>query len=625
MSDEYIHRPDYIANRIPVVEGTLAGLFLDAVDRYGDAPVVAVLAADGSESARSSYRSVYDDVRAIAAALASRSIRAGDRVAILSEGRIEWVVADYACLCSGIIDVPIYSTLTPEQIGYILQDSGASLVFAENEEQLEKLRELRRSASGPVEFTIVCFDPPEDGGSDFVAWDAMLAEGRATAEATSDDAFRAGARGVAEEDVATLIYTSGTTGLPKGVMLTHNNLFTNVGASEHAFEIGPSDSSLSFLPLSHVFQRMVNYLLFKVGCRVTFARSIQTVAEDLRNTSPTLVVSVPRLYEKVYNRVMEAHGVKKALIEWAVRVGWRVFERTRSGGSAGGWLGIQHALANRLVFGKIQAGVGGALRFFVSGGAALSQDVHRFFLSAGIPILQGYGLTETSPVTNVNTLDDIKVGTVGRAVPGTEIRIAGDGEILVRGPQVMKGYLNRPEDTRAVIDSEGWFSTGDIGEIDADGHLRITDRKKDLIVTAGGKNIAPQPIEGRLVANRYVDQAVMVGDGRQFVSVLVVPAFETLRRWASQEGIDGDGDAALLHEPRVQAFMLSQVTEALEGLARFETPKKLALLPSPFTLEDGTLTPTQKIKRKVVVERYGAFIDSLYSEAAAAENVFVAE
>jgi long-chain acyl-CoA synthetase len=330
-----------------------------------------------------------------------------------------------------------------------------------------------------------------------------------------------------------------------------------------------------------------------------------------------VAVSVPRLYEKIYNGIMEARGIKKKVIDWAVDVADRVADIRLAGEEPEGLLGLQYSLADKLVFSRVRDAVGGELRFFVSGGGPLAPALNRFFYSIGLTILEGYGLTETSPVTNVNTVEDFRIGTVGKPVPGTEIRIAEDGEILVRGPQVMKGYYNRPEDTARAMDDEGWFRTGDVGEIDEDGFLRITDRKKDIIVTAGGKNVAPQPIENRLKSNPYVEQAVMVGDRRKYVSLLVVPAFESLEAWAGEQGLDWSDHKDLVDHPRVKEFMEAEVMKGLEGLASYETPKKIALLEEPFSIEGGTMTPTMKVKRGVVQKRFDDLIDRLYEEEAA--------
>ena len=597
-----------------VPQGTLAQLFLDAVGTHGEAPAYQVLSPSGPVPC--SYNEVYDIVRRGVGALQNLGLSRGDRAAILSENRVEWALADFSCLCAGVCDVPIYSTLTAPQVRYILEDAEVSLIFVSDAEQRTKVQEALQG--GSLNPRIVVFD--EGGaGEGVLSWSGFLEEGSA---ATTDDLVRE-AKAAQPEDLATLIYTSGTTGHPKGVMLTHNNLASNVWACRQVLPVGASDSSLSFLPLSHVLQRMVDYLFFAEGCATSHC-TIDQVSEELARIRPTKVVSVPRLYEKVYQRVTSESGLKGRIARWAVRVGGEWERCVAAGRSVPRWLSIRYGLADRLVFSKIRERVGGRLQYFVSGGAPLAPDINRFFFAAGIRILEGYGLTETSPVTNVNTIDEFRIGTVGRPVPGTEIRIAEDGEIHVRGPQVMKGYYRLPDRTAEVLDDEGWFATGDIGELSEDGYLTITDRKKDLIKTSGGKYVAPQPIENVLKKNPFVDQVMVVGEGRNFCSVLIVPAFDHLEAWAKGRGQGGAG-AELLGKAAVQSQLEGQVFGELGDLARFERPKKIGLLAEPFTVENGMLTPTQKVKRREVLARYGAFIDTLYQDSARDQTVFVAD
>jgi len=614
---------DHVANKADIPRGTLVELFLSAVDRFGRHAAFRHFPGPGAELHTTSYEDAYDRVKALVAGLRELGLQRGDRAAILAENRTEWALADYACLCAGVSDVPIYSTLVASQVAYILEDSGSRLVFVSTREQMDKVHEAARKAG--LDLTVVVFDPVDGAPSDVVSWTDLLERGRSQAAEVDDAAFRTAAREARPEDVATILYTSGTTGPPKGVMLTHDNLHSNVLASGRVLPMSEEDSTLSFLPLSHVLQRMVDYLLFSRGCTIAYAHDIRTVAEDLRIVRPTIVVSVPRVYEKVYNGVMDVGGFKGRLVQWAREVGTAWTEETLAGRRPTLVLRLVHALADRLVYRKIRDAVGGRLRYFVSGGAPLEPAINKFFYGVGLKILEGYGLTETSPVTNVNTLEHFRIGTVGPPVPGTEIRIAEDGEILVRGPQVMKGYYNLPEETEKVIDPEGWFHTGDIGEIDADGYLRITDRKKDLIVTAGGKNVAPQPIENRLKTNAFVEQVVMVGDRRNFVALLVVPAFEPLEAWARGAGVSFADRAGLLRDPRVQEKMEREVLAGVDDLASYERPKKIALLEDEFTIENGTLTPTQKVKRRVVQDRFAGTIDDLYDDRYRDRTVFVAE
>ena len=610
----------YAANEADLPRGTLSQLFLETVDRHGDAPAFQTIV--GGTLDATSYREALELVKAVVGGFDALGLERGDRVALLSDNRLEWALTDYGCLCSGVQLVPVYSTLTAAQAAFILEDSGARVLFVEDPEQLEKGLEACDECEHDVR--VVAFEGDDlPGGA--LSWEAFLEKGRDAMEGTDDEAFRERALRADPGDVATMIYTSGTTGPPKGVMLTHDNLHSNVVACCDVLPVGPDDQTLSFLPLAHVLQRMVDFLFFRQGCAIAYARDIETVAEDLLLVKPTKVVSVPRLYEKVYQRVMDQSGIKGKLVAWARGVGERHAEARLAGRSPGPLLGLQYTLASALVFKKIKDGVGGRLEFFISGGAPLSPEINKFFYAAGVTILEGYGLTETSPVTNVNVPEKIKIGTVGPPVPGTEVKIADDGEILVRGPQVMKGYFNRPEATAEAITEDGWFHTGDIGELDADGYLSITDRKKDLIVTAGGKNVAPQPIENRLTKNPFIDQAVMVGDGRKFVALLVVPAFEKLEGWAGEQGVEFSDRGELIRSDAVQERIEEEVFEELEDLSRYEQPKKIALLQEEFTVEGGALTPTQKVKRRVVEDRYDALINSFYLDENLEKTVFVAD
>ena len=603
----------YATDERRVPESTLVELFFEAVDRFGDHPALQRMATpDRLEDI--SYREVHRLVKRVAAALEARGLARGDRVGILSENRPEWALTDYGCLCAGVLDVPIYTTLTAPQVGYLLENSGAKVVFASTPEQAEKA--LSAAGERGLSVDVVLFDSDGASREHVVSWDDFLASGDERAATWSDEEFRSSASRAGPDDVATVLYTSGTTGDPKGVMLTHDNVASNVRACRIVFDLDERDNTVSFLPLSHILQRMVDYLFFWVGCTIGYPRSMDTLVADMKVIRPTVVVSVPRIYEKIYNGVMQARGPKKALIDWAVRVADRVADLRLAGREPGGILGLQYKLADKLVFTKVKQAVGGRLRFFVSGGGPLAPVLNRFFYSIGLTILEGYGLTETSPVTNVNTLEHFRIGTVGKPVPSTEIRIADDGEILVRGPQVMKGYYDMPEETAKTIDAEGWLATGDIGELDDEGFLTITDRKKDLIVTAGGKNVAPQPIENRLKTHPLVEQVVMIGDRRKFVSLLVVPDFAKLEEWARSNGIAWQSREELVGDPRAVAHVQKEILASLGDLASFERPKKIALLPHDLTVENGFLTPSLKVKRRVVQERLDSVIDELYGEEA---------
>jgi long-chain acyl-CoA synthetase len=562
-----------------------------------------------------SYRDLREQVRMAAAGLRALGLEPGDRVAILSENRPEWAIADYACLSIRCADVPVYPTLPARQIEHVLRDSGAAAVFVSSREQLAKIREIQPHLSALRHIIAMNADAMGEG---VTAFSDLLARGAAAAP--PEDEWRREALAAMPDDLATIIYTSGTTGDPKGVMLTHGNIASNVAAGLSRLDIGPRDECLSFLPLSHIFERMAgHYCMMAGGAIINYAVSIDTVAEDMADRRPTVVMSVPRLYEKIYAKVLDGVSagsfIKKRVFFWARHTGeaWTEYQLARRPVPAA--LARRYRIANALVFSKLHARVGGRLRYFFSGGAPLAVEIAKFFYAAGLPILEGYGLTETSPVISFNTLDAMKLGTVGRAAPGVEIRIAPDGEILTRGPHVMKGYYNKPEATAEAIDPDGWFHTGDIGILDAEKFLRITDRKKDIIVTAGGKNIAPQPIENLVRSSKYVSNAVMLGDKRKFPIMLIVPNLENLKAWARRENIPVSDVAAMLARPEVIAKMDREVGKTLAGLAHFEAPKRLVLMPEDFTIEAGELTPTLKVKRRVVEEHHRKRIEAVYTEA----------
>ena len=608
------------SNPADIPRGTLAELFLAAVEKHGNSVAYRYFPNEGSDQEDVTFEEVYTRVRAAAAGLQELGLTRGDKVAILSENRLEWAITDFACLCGGVLDVPIYSTLTAPQVAYILEDSQAKMVFVSDAEQAEKALEACRQIGRDLR--VLVFDPPDPPLEDVLVWRDFLEHGRHAA-ADGDQRFRAGALEARPEDVATILYTSGTTGDPKGVMLTHNNLWSNVKSTERVLPPVSGDTSLVFLPLSHVLQRMVSLFHFSDGVTQALAHSMHTVAEDLKIVRPDIAVSVPRLYEKVYNTVMEAQGISKMLVQWAREAGGAWADEKLAGREPSGVLKFCYAIADALVFRRIRSAMGGRIRYFVSGGAPLSPEINRFFFSAGIQILEGYGLTETSPVTNLNTPEHFRIGTVGKPIPGTEVRIGDGGEILIRGPQVMKGYYHRSEATVQAIDPDGWFSTGDVGALDEDGFLTITDRIKDIIVTAGGKNVAPQPIENRLKADDFIEQAVMLGDRESYCVVLLVPSFPNLEAWARKSGIAASDPRALLSSKPVQEHMEARVMARLEGLANYERPKKIGLVLTPFTVDNGTLTPTQKIKRNVVKARHRELIDAFYDEMNFDQTVFV--
>ncbi|MCC6318927.1 MAG: long-chain fatty acid--CoA ligase [Gemmatimonadaceae bacterium] len=591
--------------------GTLIDVFFEAVRTF-DKPDALRFRRDGTWH-DISHAELYDRVRLTRLGLEQLGVRRGDRVAILSENRPEWAIADWACLMAGVIDVPIYPTLPAEQLPYLLNDSGAVAIFVSSAVQAEKVASIRAQASALRH--VIALD---DGARSFAdtTLSELVAKGHEADFTGQHVAHESTARQAKPSDIATIIYTSGTTGSPKGVMLTHDNFFSNIQANCGIIEMKGEDVALSFLPLSHIFERTGDYWFFTTGTTIAYVESFDLVPVAMAEVRPTIAMSVPRLYEKMYARVLEnalaGGALKRTIFFWARKVAEQYADTRLAGRQPSGWLAMRYAIAQKLVFSKLQQRTGGRLRYFISGGAPLAPEINRFFYAAGLTILEGYGLTETSPVISVNTPQNFRIGTVGKPVEGVEVQIAADGEILTRGPHVMQGYFNKPDATREVIDSEGWFHTGDIGVIEGD-FLRITDRKKDLIVTAGGKNIAPQPIENMVKTNKYVSQAVMLGDRRKFPVLLVVPNFEQLEKWAKLRQLIWTDRAQLLQMPTVNAKMDKEVRSTLVGLAHFETPAKIALLEHDFSVESGELTPTLKVKRRVIDQRYKTTIDALYA------------
>ncbi|MEO7085197.1 MAG: long-chain fatty acid--CoA ligase [Gemmatimonadaceae bacterium] len=590
--------------------GTLNHLFFDAVAKFKK-PNALQFKRNGRYEPIS-HDTLLERVRRTAFGLEALGVRAGDRVAILSENRPEWAIADYACLTMGTTDVPIYPNLPSDQIAYILKDAGAVAIFVSTAEQAAKIAPIRGVC--PALRTVISFTEMSPGVDLTLA---SLETSGATADTEDRRAkYRERALSVKPDDLATLIYTSGTTGEPKGVMLTHDNIYSNVMANIKAIPFSGDDVSLSFLPLSHIFERTGgHFLAMATGTSIAYAESVDAVPANMLEVSPTIVFSVPRLYEKMYARVLEnalsSGGVKKQIFFWARGVGDRWANEKLAGLEPGGLLALQYTVAQRLVFSKLKTRTGGKLRYFVSGGAPLAAEINKFFYAAGLVILEGYGLTETSPVICVNTPKAFRIGTVGKPAAGVEVTIASDGEILTRGPHVMKGYYNRPTATAEAIDADGWFHTGDIGEL-KDDFLSITDRKKDIIVTAGGKNIAPQPIEGKIKTNKFVSQAVMIGDRRKFPVVLIVPNWDSLEKWAVQQHIPTANRTDMLESPAVRAKMEQEVLSEVATVAHFEMPKKIGLIEHDFSVERGELTPTLKVKRRVIDKTYKPLIDSLY-------------
>ena len=550
---------------------------------------------------------IYRGVVGVARALESWGVRKGDRVAILSENRPEWTIADFAALALGAVTVPIYSTQTTEQTAFLLNDSGARVIAVSTKNQLEKVLTTQRHT--PVE-RILVMDAVETAHA--VHMQGLMLRG----PTEFDPEFDARSRSVGPDDLATIIYTSGTTGTPKGAMLTHGNMASNVACSLDGFGLGTKQEvSISFLPLSHVTARHVDFALLYRGVVLAYCPDIAQLAQALAEVRPDIFVGVPRVYEKIRQQViLKATGFPKSTVyRWALSVGRAHRAETLAGTQPAA---LSWKIADRLVFSRVRAGMGGKAEEFISGGAPLGLELAEWYADIGIPIHEGYGLTETSPVIAVNTPGALKLGTVGKPLANVEVRIADDGELLVRSPSVFKGYWNRPEETRdAFVD--GWFKTGDIGHLDSEGYLSITDRKKDLIKTSGGKFIAPQPIENSLKLNPLIGTAVVFGDRRKFPAVLIAPHFPALEDWARANQVDFASREALVANAKVQALYEGIIEDLNQNLARFEKLKRVLVVPEEFSVADGTMTHTFKLRRRGIEERYRALIDEMYAKAEA--------
>ncbi len=546
----------------------------------------------------------------LADALADLGVKAGDRVMVLCDTRPEWHMVDLAILDLGAVNAPIYGTLTPGQVAYQASDCGAVVAIAENAEQMAKFLQVRSNCPELRHLVQVEGERSED----VLALDGLLRE---TARGSEERFWERAAR-VGEDDLATIVYTSGTTGEPKGVMLSHRNIVTNVREGLERVEVKRDELGLEFLPLCHMIERIAGYMYMAFGASRAYC-SVYQVGALIREIRPAVFASVPRVLEKVHAAVMAkaeaAPPPRRALFHWAIAVGSEVAGRRLAGETLGAGLAIKHRLADRLVLRKVREAFGGRLKASFCGGAAVPLYVHEFFQALGVPVQEAWGLTETSPIITLNgqAPGDLRVGSVGRPLPSYEMRVAEDGELLAKGPSVFMGYWNKPERTAEVFDGEGFFHTGDIGRIDDDGFVFITDRKKDLIVTAGGKNIAPQPVEAELKQSRLIDNAVLIGDGRPFVVALLSPDPDVVAGWAAEHGLErGDLASAVAHPELVGEFRKA-IDSANEKLARFEQIKDFRVLPEPLTVEGGALTPTLKVKRRVVAEAYSDLIDEMYA------------
>ncbi len=588
----------------------IARMIRDSVGEH--AALTAMRYREGRRWKEMTYGEMGALIDRLAKALIAAGVAPGDTVGIFSHNRPEWSLADFAVLSARAVSVPVYATSTAQQVEYIAADAGLSLIFAGSAEQYGKVKSFLNTA--PKLKTIVVFDgkvPVEGNGS--ISFDDFLKRGETSGAESAVEARLADA---APGDVATIIYTSGTTGDPKGVMLTHANFFSQFQAVDAAFRVTERDRSLCFLPLSHSYERAWSFYIFRQGACNHYAGDARRAALSLPEVRPTAMVSVPLLYEKIYaaanERAEKSSPARRRLFRWAVDTGKKYAYRKKEGKFAGPWLRLSHAVADRMVLAKIRDTVGGPKNFFAAGGAALSREIEEFFFAAGLLVCQGYGLTETSPMISYNTPGAFRFGTVGRPIPGCQVRISEEGEILAKGPNVMKGYHNRPDETaRTIVD--GWLHTGDVGVIDDEGYITITDRIKDLIITSQGKNVAPQHIESTLCRDRFVEQVCCVGDGRSQIGALVVPSFPALEEYAGRNGIAFSSRRELVARPEVVAFYRQRLRDLSSELAEYEWVKRFALMPREFTLEEGEITPTMKIRRKVIMENYRDVIDRMYA------------
>jgi long-chain acyl-CoA synthetase len=594
-------------------EKTMNRMFLNRIEQGGDS-VRYLVPRDGKWDPMT-YREVGTAVREMANGLMSLGLSREDKVAILCSTRVEWCLADIAGILGGFVTVPIFPSNLPDQVEYILANSRTTVVFVEDEMQWNKVAGIRKNLPALVTVVMLSGDPQDKEGT--IGLSDLRAMGARYAEANPEALLRR-TEEIHPEDDLTIIYTSGTTGPPKGVVIVHRNYAFLTGSGLEAITIHRGETFLQLLPLAHSLGRYEHFMTFDVMAVSAFARSLHTVGEDLGLVRPEIMVSVPRLFEKFYAAILAkaegGGGLREKIFHWTLGVGREVSRRRQRGEAVVGFLSLKLSIAERLVFRKIRERMGGRLRFSISGGAPLSVEVAEFLHALGILVLEGYGLTENGGPASVNRMERYKFGTIGKALPGTEIQIASDGEILIRGPHVFRGYYNDPEATREALDAEGWLHTGDIGEMDNDGFVRITDRKKDIIVTSGGKNVAPQNIENLLKNDRFVSQAFVYGDRRKYLTALITLSAEEIGKWAEQNGIPEKDLVLLAKNPRVEAMMRGRVDGINRQLASFEQVKKYVLLGPDFTQETGELTPTLKVKRKVVIQKYGSLLDALYEK-----------
>lgn len=591
---------------------TLAELFLLSADKF-DRSDALNYKRDGAWRPISSSE-VVERAENIALGLYSIGLRKGDRAAILAANSPEWTLSDAGCQFAGVVDVPIYTTLAPDAVAYIINDSGTRVFFLQNKETYDRIEQILSNCKS-IE-TLVFYDIEGVTAENAISLAELEAKG-IQLDSERPELISELVNASLPGDIATLIYTSGTTGEPKGVMLSHANLISNVIDAAEKYEFEGRDISLSVLPLSHVFERTGMYVYIMYGMAVHYAESIEKVPDNLQEVKPTIFIGVPRIFEKVYERARmkaaRSSQIRERIFDWAIEVAKEYARLTENGEPIPVALTAKHNLADTFVYSKLRQFFGGNLRFCITGGAALSDEIYLIFTGAGIHIMQGYGLTETSPVISSNNPTYIRVGTVGKPIRNVEVRIAADGEIETRGPGVMLGYYHKEEATRDAFTEDGWFRTGDIGDLDADGYLTITDRKKELFKTSGGKYIAPSHIEQMIKSSRFVNQVVLVGNERKFPAALIVPNFEMLESYAELKGLEIKTPAEFCKHERIRNLFERQIAQHTTGLAQYETVKKFVLIENELTVESGELTPTLKVKRRVVDQNYKALIDEMYA------------
>lgn len=589
---------------------TLSQLFLNTIKSYPKDDLM--LYKKEGKYVPISTEEFADRVKCFSLGLRDLGLEAEDKLIVLSENRPEWVISDIANLCLGGITVPIYTSLIPEQIKYIIDDSDAKIVIVSDQSQWQKIEAIKSQLTKVTSYITFLSEAPEG-----VLTFAQVLERGKKMDKQNPGLFEKMALEVKPDAIASIIYTSGTTGPPKGVVLTHSNIFSNVKTCSSLLPFKDTDTVLSFLPLSHIFERMAMFLYLHNGMSIGFAESIDTLGDNLLEVRPHIMINVPRVLEKIYAKVIDnvqmSSSLKRKIFFWAVKVGRKYGRKKILNQPISKPLQFKRNLANKLVFSKVYAKTGGRVRFFLSGGAPLSKDIGEFFYAIGLTVMEGYGLTETSPVITANTFENLKFGTVGKPIPGVDVKIDEDGEILTKGPHVMNGYYKKEAASREAFEG-GWFHTGDIGHFDEEGFLVITDRKKDIIVTSGGKNVAPQPIEGILNLNPYISNALVIGDRRKFISALVVPDFEKLEEYAKQNNISFEDHCDLVKKEEIVRFIQEQVDRSAPNLASYEKVKKIALLDGEFEIEKGEITPTLKVKRNIVEEKHKDIIDAMYGE-----------